>query len=172
MYVAPLTPALQMWKSHVLEWTISDFLTDFVLQNSGLNKIVLVGGNHWFLQHHHASSSSMTLSCKNLYGFWIWIYAMQCYAPCAILSDRTFFLQRLRCVGFEWMICIFAACANIRTFVMWKLEWVFNTSALVQICNIRIWFKGGNLVHTLSLENAMVVFMESGKPACTKLGLL
>jgi hypothetical protein len=27
-------------------------------------------------------------------------------------------------------------------------------------------------VHTLSLENAMVVFMESGKPACTKLGLL
>jgi hypothetical protein len=42
LYVATLTPALQMWKSHVLEWTISDFLTDCVLQNSGLNKIVLV----------------------------------------------------------------------------------------------------------------------------------
>jgi hypothetical protein len=97
---------------------------------------------------------------------------MQCYAPCAILSDRTFFLQRLCCVGFESIICIFAACANIRTFVMWKLEWVLNTCALVRVCNIRTWFKGGNLVHTLSLENTMVVFMESGKAACTKLGLL
>ncbi len=63
---------------------------------------------------------------------------MQCYAPCAILSDRTFFLQTLLCVGFEWIICIFAACANIRTFVMPKLELVLNTSAQVQVCDIRI----------------------------------
>jgi uncharacterized membrane protein len=57
-------------------------------------------------------------------------------------------LQRLLCVGFESIICIFAACANIRTFVMQQLEWVLNTCALVQVCNIRIWFKGGNLVHS------------------------
>jgi hypothetical protein len=40
-------------------------------------------------------------------------------------------LQRLLCVGFESIICIFAACANIRTFVMPKLELVLNTSAQV-----------------------------------------
>jgi len=148
LYVATLTPALQMWKSHVVKWTISDFLTDFVLQNSGLNKIVLVVEITGFC---HASSSSMTLSCKNLYGFWIWLYAMQCYTPCAILSDRAYFLQRLLCVGFESITCIFAAGANIRTFVMRKLEWVFNTSAQVQVCNIRIWFEGGILVYTRSL---------------------
>jgi hypothetical protein len=34
---------------------------------------------------------------------------LQRNAPCALSSDRTFFLQRLFCVGFESITCIFAA---------------------------------------------------------------
>jgi hypothetical protein len=83
-----------------------NFLTDFVLQSSGLNKIVLVVEITGFCNIIMLLLAQWLCLARICMGFES--DYVQCNAPCAISSDRTFFLQRLFCVGFESIICIFA----------------------------------------------------------------
>jgi hypothetical protein len=117
-----------MWKSHVVKWTISDFLTDFVLQNSGLNKIVLVVEITGFCNIIMLILAQWLCLARICMGFES--EYVQCNAPCAISSDRTFFLQRLICVGFESMhICCIIYCNRSKSFVQDLLKKSYDGSS-------------------------------------------